>query len=497
MRLPLLILLMACFVLSFQQLIHADDSDDPIRARLDDAKAIHAKALDQAAGDLRQSFDDAIQSATAANDGDQVAELEAQKDTFSSSGAMPIAPAMSAAAASYQDAVRLADANLERAYDRAVRHYAAEGKDDLAMAVVHEKNSVLKVHPDGEGAPAALADAIDPQTIAQNLAAAKAAYRSSVTQSRGTLLARIQARLNEAMDAGDLPTVQVLQAAQGAVQSGGEVPDTITDPAIVRAAADFKQAVQSANIRMARAYTLAVRDYTRARQIDQAEAIQAEFVASGLSTIDLTALPADAGGTVQDTTYLLGWHLPDFLTTGDPWDWHGRGIFLQRHAFIRTRLGDYLDRDFTCDFWFTTESTGTYIFIGIGNGRGRPDDGVPINSLALNINSPDNQSGTVGFLRADGQLDPIGQLPTAGDYVARIQKLGTILTLAVGDEDADGTFNPRFATTVSDTTVLAPFMTAHSAHLFFGGGRFWKLRFINGRPPTVVPDMVVKSVMAG
>jgi hypothetical protein len=263
---------------------------------------------------------------------------------------------------------------------------------------------------------------------------------------------------------------------------------------VLNAAMAYRQAIQSANVRVARAFARAVRDFTRARQIDQAEAVQAEFVGTGLSSIDLSAVPVD-GVYPGDTTYILGRRLPDLLTTTDRWDLRDRGIFLERHAYIRTVAGDYLDRDFTCDLWFTVETTGTSIFIGIGGGHGTPTEIAPDNSLALNITSPDYQNGTVGFVRADGQIDPIGQLSVAGDYVARIQKLGSVLSMSVGDEDADGTFNPRLSTTISDASVLAPFMTAHRAHLFFGGGRFWKIRYINGRPPAVIPDSVVKSLV--
>jgi hypothetical protein len=266
---------------------------------------------------------------------------------------------------------------------------------------------------------------------------------------------------------------------------------------VVAAAANYCRAIQSANVRMSRAFSQAIHDLTRARQIAQAEAVQKEFVATGLSCIDLSAVLAESGVSPGDTTYVLGRRLPDFLTTTDRWDRHPRGgIFLARRAFIRSKGGDYFDRDFTCDFWFTTETTGSYIFIGIGNGHGRPADDGPTNSLALCITSPDNGNGAVGFLRADGQIDPIGQLTAAGDYVARIQKVGNVLSLSVGDEDADGTFNPKMSTTLSDASVLAPFITTHNGHLFFGGGRFWKLRYISGKPPAVIPDAVVKSLVA-
>jgi hypothetical protein len=493
MRLAFGILLAVFLIGGFQPRVSADDttnSTDPIKSHLNNAKAVHAKALQQAADALRAACDSVIQSAAGNQQADVAARLKSQEDAFTAGGAPPASPEVADAVSSYNDAVRLTDANLARSFVRAIQHYADQGNSTDALLVEHEKEALAhQLTGDDAAAPAD-----DPASIAQRFAQARAQYKADAIDAEQSLLKVIDGRLNAATNAGDLQSVQSLQIVADVVRAGGKVGDGTADPAILNAAIAYRQAIQDANVRMARAFARAVHDFTRARQIDQAEAVQAEFVGSGLSSIDLSAVPVD-GVFPGDTTYVLGRRLPDLLETSDRWDLRDRGIFLERHAYIRTVGGDYLDRDFTCDLWFTVETTGTYIFIGIGNGRGTPTEFAPENSLAMSITSPDSQNGTVGFLRADGESEPIGQLSVAGDYVARIQKLGSVLSMSVGDEDADGTFNPRFSTTISDAGVLAPFMSAHRAHLFFGGGRFWKIRYINGRPPAVIPDAAVKSLV--
>jgi hypothetical protein len=471
-------------------------SADPIRVKLDDAERVNTRARQQAADALRAACDAAVRSAVEAKQTDQATELKTQEAAFTAGGTLPASPAVEQAVADYREAVGTADSNLDRAFVRAVRHYGAQGDTDKAIAVEQEKTKIGRQHSGGpavpveaSGAPGDPAGKPEGGNPEQALAAAKVQYRADADDAMKTLVAKVDARFNAVTDAGDLQPAQALRSMEEALKTTGQVPDNPADPAVATAVTHYRHAIATANVRMARAYTAAVHGLTRARQLDLAADVQKEFIATELSGIDLAAA---AESPPADNTYLLGRTLPELLTTAEHWDMHPRGgIFLQRRAFIRTKNGDFLNRDFTCDLWFTTESTGTGIFIGIGDGRGRPTEDFPINSLALCVNSPDVNGGAVGFLRPDGQIDTIGQLNAAGEYVARIERAGKVVSLSIGDEDADGTFNPKFSTAVSDTAVLAPFMTNHNAHLFFGGGRFWKIRFINGKPPAVIPDGVV------
>jgi hypothetical protein len=499
MRFTVLLLSAACVIAMALPSSRADDSAgvaDPIRVHLDNAKAVNTKAKQQAIDVLRTACEKAINSAVGGKQSDQAALLKSQEQAFNIAGTLPSSPALKQAVDDYREAITLADANLDRAYSRAVRHYAAQNESEKALAVEQEKSRLHHQHAPAIDPPARQ-DTTSPEAIAQTLQQAKAKYRIDVNEATKTLTGKIDARLNAVMNAGQFQPAKNLQAIAAALKNDGQIPDHATDPEVITAVAGYRHAIQSANIRMARAYSLAVSNLTRARQLDRADTLQKEFITAELSDIDLNAVSDDGAGP-PDTTYVLGRNLPEFLTTAEHWDMHPRGgIFLQRRAYIRSKNGDFLNRDFTCDLWFTTETTGTSIFIGLGEGRGRPADELPFNSLALCIASPDANEGAVGFLRPDGQIDTIGHLTTAGDYVARIERAGNILSMSIGDEDADGTFNARFSTTISDTTVLAPFMTTHNAHIFFGGGRFWKIRYINGKPPAIIPDVVVKSIMRG
>lgn len=489
------VVLAACVVVGAQELGRAGDPvADTVRVHLDNAKAVHEKARQRAAEAVRTACDNAIKVAGVEKQAAVAADLKAQEQAFSSTGVVPTAAAVKQAADEYREAIAVADANLERAYVRAVRRYADQGESEKALAVEREKATLRGQQPAAASTGPATRGVPDEAATGRSLAAARAQYRTDVGEARRTLVAQLEGKLNAATDAGQLRSAQELKAFEDSVKAGGAVSENATDPAVAAAAATYRRAVQSANVRMARAFSLAVHDLTRARQLDRAQAVQTEYVLTGLSGIDLAAVPGE-GGAPTDTTYVLGRNLPEFLTTADRWDLHPRGgISLQRWTYVRSKSGNYLDRDFTCDLWFTTEGTGTNIFVGIGDGRGRPGLTVPANSLALSINSPDVDGGTVGFLKADGEVTPIGQLNAAGDYVARIEKTGKAVTFAVGDEDADGTFNAKLSTTVTDAAVLAPFITSHNAHLFFGGGRFWKVRYVNGKPPAVIPDAVVKSL---
>jgi hypothetical protein len=498
MRLVSRLLIAALVIAGFFAVSRADDagaSADPVRERLATAKAVNTKAKQQAGDTLRAGFESAIKSASSGKQSDLVTQLKSQEQAFTATGALPAAAEMKQAVSDYHEAIELSDATLDRAYARAIRHYAAQGDGTTALALEQEKSRLSQQRTAIAATPASQESATG--TTADALMQGKARYRTTVNDAMKTMLAKVDSRLNIVINAGELQPARELQAIETSLKTSGRIPENITDAEVMSAAANYRHAIQIANVQMARAYSAAVRQLTQKRQLDQAQAVQTEFVTSELSTIDLTAIAGD-GASPADTTYVLGRNLPEFLTTGEHWDLHPRGgIFLQRRSFIRSKNGDFLNRDFTCDFWFTTETTGTNIFIGLGDGRGRPTDLVPANSLALCISSPDANEGAVGFLRPDGQIDTIGQLSSAGDYVARIERAGNVLSMSIGDEDADGTFNAKFSTTLSDTTVMAPFITNHNAHIFFGGGRFWKIRFINGKPPAVIPDGVVKSLVGG
>jgi hypothetical protein len=165
-------------------------------------------------------------------------------------------------------------------------------------------------------------------TIPGRLDTAKAAYMADISNARRALVSAVDARYNAAADAGDLATVESLQAAKASAARDGTVGDEVKDPAIITAKAKMVDAITAANNRMATAYREAIRDYTRARQITEAHAVQDEFNASGLSGSTAAANPtagpasgegsASVGGTAAVTPVAPAPDLPGTGSTFTP-----------------------------------------------------------------------------------------------------------------------------------------------------------------------------------
>jgi hypothetical protein len=134
-----------------------------------------------------------------------------------------------------------------------------------------------------------------PEAILAQLSDAKLERERALAAAKESLVATIDARLNAAADAGDLKSVQVLQAVKLSAERDGTVPDSTPDSAVKAAKTTYVHAVESANIDLAVAYRDAVRDLTRARRIDDAAATQAEFDASPVAKYAAAAAAAQSG----------------------------------------------------------------------------------------------------------------------------------------------------------------------------------------------------------
>ena len=133
----------ACVIAAAFSVSRADDAastGDPILVHLNDAKAVNTKAKKQAADVLHTATDNAIKSAASKKQADQVALLESQLQAFTANGTVPSALEIKKPVEDYREAIVLADANLDRAFSRAVRHYAAEGHSEKALQIEQEKS---------------------------------------------------------------------------------------------------------------------------------------------------------------------------------------------------------------------------------------------------------------------------------------------------------------------------------------------------------------------
>ena len=326
---------------------------------------------------------------------------------------------------------------------------------------------------------------LNPAEIARQLDAAKAAHQQAIDDAKKSLLHTIDQRVDAATNAGDLNLVTSLQAAQATAAVDATVPDDVKDPAVLAAKSTYEYSVKSANTRLNLAYQRAVRDYTRAHEIAQAQSTQAEMNSLGL--VDPAAPSAMTVGTYQ-----LATHLPSFLTAKDsvflPLG-DRLGIVVPETQFVLTRVGDLLTKNFTADFWFyMVQGMQGYsklppALIGLGEGTVNPVNGGPLNALYLEINPPDQNNGEVNLhRRTTSEKINIGHLKEFDTYVARIQKSGNSVTFTVGTEQ-NGSLVPVASVTVDDVRNDSPYLADDNTHLFFGSGAFEKISIGKGPPP--------------
>jgi hypothetical protein len=142
------------------------DDPDPVRADLDRAKAAHQEAVAKARAAFVAAFDTAIKDVARSGDLDAVKALQADKQSFESSGRVPSTGRMKAAGAEYQQAVRQAKSGLEKAYDAAVRAYTQKIDISQADAVKAEMQAFQKGRPIPAAPPptAAAATPVAPPT---------------------------------------------------------------------------------------------------------------------------------------------------------------------------------------------------------------------------------------------------------------------------------------------------------------------------------------------
>jgi hypothetical protein len=149
--------------------------------------------------------------------------------------------------------------------------------------------------------------------IAQGLAAAKTQHQLDIAIAKKELLTLIDRRTNEAIDDGDLATVQTLQAARATAAIDGTVPDDVKDVVVLVAQRNYETNIASAGARLNRAYKIAVREYTRERRFAEARATQDELDSLALVDPTMASRVVDLLQLVDpDRDTLAGrWYLED------------------------------------------------------------------------------------------------------------------------------------------------------------------------------------------
>ena len=448
------------------------DVADPVKQPLDTARAVRADARAKARTDLFQAFDEQIKSAAATGNLDGVKALTAQKDAFTSAGTLPSSPLMKDAAAQYDQATRTADSQLAAAFETAIEEYTKGGKVNDALEARRQRRILLEGKEDAPiaGAPAT------PEAIAANLDKAKADYNQSIADAKKALVAAIDARITAATQSGDLKTVTALRPVRATADADGSVSPDLADPAIQAAKSRFGSTVQGANTRIALAYKEAIREYTRAGKIDDAQAMQAELNATGLANAVASAGSA-AGGNPDGTTYHLAKNLPSFLTA-KTFTAVKDGIRLEKNGHVLTKSADYFSKDFVFDVTMDVAAADTWANVGIG-------EGTPEHSITIAIRSPGDHHG-VAITHKDPWGEKIGRISEPTTYIVRLEKKGNTLTFSVGNEK-DGKFTAELSHTVADYKTFAPNVSEKSGHLFMSGDAvFRQVRLATGAAATAV-----------
>jgi hypothetical protein len=157
----------------------------------------------------------------------------------------------------------------------------------------------------------------------ESIQKAKSEFVHSISQANAEVLSVIDARAKAEADSGNLDGYKRLEALSAEVKADIVLPDGVTDTEIRSAYAKFLETAHRSYDKLRIVYSDAVRQYTKARQIPQAEAVQAELNDGGWfqsftgrpSTIDLLKAI-----DIERDTIRKGWQFNDGVLESAGWD---------------------------------------------------------------------------------------------------------------------------------------------------------------------------------
>ncbi len=431
-------------------------SADAVKDQLDKAKALRTEDRAKARTTLIQAIDVQIKTAGSAGDLDTLKILTTQKDDFLTAGIVPNIPALKEPVAQYTQSLRKADGALVAAYETAIEAYTSESKADAAAVVRNDRCALL----DGTSESSSPGS---PEAVGLVLELARSDYQQAVGDAKKTLLQAIDARINTATNAGDLKAVTKLEAARAAADSDAPLPEGFNDVAVLSAESRYGLTVQAANQKLANAYREAVRNYTRARAIDKAEAVQAELDAIGLNAAPSAGTGSGAGPST-DASYKLTRSIPSILEATGAFSAEKGGIRPARGAVVATRSADFLSKDFVFDVYVQVPKEDEAVTVGIG-------DTTEKGSLRVVIRDEGGWGRRAVLTHRDWGVN-MGDIHTPELYVVRFERHGGPITSSVGSI-FDGKFTPDMSQTVSDVQGnVARRLGETCAVIFLGIGRF-------------------------
>ena len=295
----------------------------------------------------------------------------------------------------------------------------------------------------------------------------------------------IDARTKSAEDRGDFKTVQALKKARESVQKDATLPEEVKDANVLGAGKSYESALKVADQKLSAAYQRAIADYTKARQLDQAEAVQQEAGAAAANS-GAGGSSADSTGSMTVDHQRLGGTrgVPGFLKMPDGAESTRDGLIFTNHdALVRTKDGDFLNRDFTFDVLLVTKEGDHQIaYFGVGEGSFEGGYAEPQKSVYLRVYPPDRDDGAV-VLGKNVMDKAFDHVRNPGAHMLRIQKIGNALTFAIDIDYKAGAFKADISRNIPDIRSYAPFLHDRNMFIFFGRGGTFREVGLAKRPP--------------
>jgi hypothetical protein len=307
------------------------------------------------------------------------------------------------------------------------------------------------------------APATDP--IHNRLQHAKEDYDNQVDAARKKLVAYFGTRADSAQRRGDLAELKNYQGIKSRFETDGQLSENSVDLPLRDNINAYLSATRLASKNLGNAYFAAVRDYTKAGLIDQADVLQAEsdLFQKGVPAVMTPASPAAPGSSSPAPTASAApsqpvgnglWFifsptsgLPKFFEPNPEVTFSTDGLSFPATSFLRTAKTDFINSDFAFDVVILVKGPET-MKVGIGQGStGKPAFyGIEMNN------------GTA-LAYAVGTLGKVG----AGTHLLHVEKKGSAFTSAIVLNYA-GRYNPDYSRT-SDIRHLK-YLTADNTRLF-------------------------------
>jgi hypothetical protein len=167
------------------------------------------------------------------------------------------------------------------------------------------------------------------------------------------------------------------------------------------------------------------------------------------------------------------------------------GIVLVDRHYLRSRVGNYLNEDFTFELLLSMAEKKKFgdiiAFIGLGEARRDRAYNEPKRSIFLQWHAPDVGNGETALVtnnekaplgeKSINEKSPIGHVREPGTHLVRIAKRGDSVTFTI-DVGNDGKDPADLETTIPNIREQAPFLHNKNTFLFFGGGALYhEVRF--------------------